>query len=152
MLKNRYALLGGLLALVLLAQACNQLGATQIKRAPHTVEEALLIAAKSGDGMTITFMQLRVNRTITSAQYDVALKQLQEVHDITQRGIDLYKAAAALCLGNGTPMTLCNVGDAADALTRAETILQILAGVLAAVDTTKPAIYHIEHDAREIKL
>lgn len=142
-LWNEYreaVLIGFALAiLIIIAAGCAQLGVTQIKRAPHTVEEALLIAAKSGDGMTVTFMQLRTNRTITSTQYEAAIKQLQEVHDVTQRGIDAYKTALALCVAHGTPQDKCGFGDAQTALDRADLILQALAAILAEVDTPKNA-------------
>lgn len=135
---NEIALALAAVALLVIAFGCS-LGVTQIKRAPHTVEEALLIAAKSGDGMTVTFMQLRTNRTITSTQYEVVIKQLQELHDVTQRGIDAYKTALALCVAHGTPQNKCGFGDAQTALDRADLILQALAAILAEVDTPKSA-------------
>lgn len=124
-------------SILVLFAGCQSLGVTQLKRAAHSVEEGLLIAAKSGDGMTTTFMQLRVNRTVTSTQYESVVKNLQELHDVTQRGIDAYRVAAALCEKNGTPMNLCNVGEAQNALDRADIILHLVAGVLATIDTSQ---------------
>lgn len=142
MKRSTWNLIVFALIVSLLSIACAQLGVTPLKRAPHSVEEGLWISSESINGMVITFTQLRVDRITTAEQHAKITDQLQTAHDTVQRGLNAYKSAIALCVQGGTPLNLCDVGEAQTALDKAELTLQALAALLAQFGAQQAAASH----------